>query len=154
MPAEDKTEIALVAKSDFHAHLGDRLVGGRQQFLRFCNAEMIQVQNKRLTRQLPKRPSEMRWTHVHGFGRISGRNRIGVAAVEKPEKRFKPFEGTLPAIGLRRHPAIRGVVIQQQHENHPHVGPHAQSRPIRVCRQFLSNALNKTADLGGHAGAG
>ena len=71
-PAKDEAKVALVAESNFHTDLGDRPVRGTQQLLCLGNAEMIQVQDKRLTRYLLKCAPEMRRAHVHGLCRIRG----------------------------------------------------------------------------------
>ena len=151
--SKDRTEIALIAKADFLAELGDRLVRGSQQGLRFSDAEMVQVGKERLPGNLLKDPHEVRLADVQQLSRVFDADTLIVVGFQEFKERKKSSQGLL--FGLVRVLAgkMRGVVVDEQDQGHFDVGAHGQAGQASRDGKGSVNPPDQAEDIGRDSGS-
>ena len=96
--AKDRTKIALVAEAHFLAELRDRHVRRRQHRLRFGDAEVIEVRNKRLPRDVFEEAHKVRLADAQRIGRVIDADRLIIMRFQKFEQGNNPAAGWLLGI--------------------------------------------------------
>ncbi len=82
---KDRTKIALVAEAHFLAELRDRHVRRRQQSLRFGDAEVIEVRDKRLAGDVFEEAHKVRLADAQPVGRVFDADRLIVMRLQEFE---------------------------------------------------------------------
>ena len=92
---KDRAKITLVAEAYLLAELCDRHVRRRQQSLRFGDAEVIEVRNKRLPRDVFEEAHKVRLANAQRIGCVIDADRLIVMRFQKFEQRDDPSAGLL-----------------------------------------------------------
>ena len=117
--AKDRTKIALVAEAHFLAELRDRHVRRRQHRLRFGDAEVIEVRNKRLPGNAFEEAHKVRLAEAQGTGRAIDADRLIVMRFQEFEHGDNAATRLLPGVVGVPVTQIGRIMAQQQDQNHP-----------------------------------
>jgi hypothetical protein len=140
-PSKNQPKITLVAKSYLLTDVRHGFSRRRQQYLRLGNPKMIEITYEGLAGDVLEKAHEIRFAHSQHRSNVPEPQWLAVIAPQEFEERLKALQGALPSVENIDRAVIRGIVIDQQNQDHFQIRFDGQASALGVGGEFRVDAL-------------